>query len=1000
MIVTRGAWRATVIALTAIAASSAHAATITWSNSAGGNYTTAANWSSATVPASADDVVFSLNNTYSVLFPTGSNRTNRSARVSGGDVTFNIGGAARNYTLTGTLSQQDLVVGGTTPATLTLTNGKLATPSTRVGSTSGTTGTLNVSTGATLDSDTYFIEVGGSGTGTLNINNGGDVLAADVLLGAISGGNGTLSVTGSGSTLAGTGALTVGRFGSGTLDVSGGATVTTATGQLGSVAGSKGTATITGAGSQWTTTGDLHVGGSANGAGGTGDLSTTTAGAKLTVGGLLKVWDQGSVTITYNDFEVSSTGPSIPGASSARSVEITGGGHLTTDGGGLLAYGAGSTGTVTVTGPGSQWNLGGLSIGSSGAGSLAIQNGGVVTSSTGVFAYHDGSSGTVTVDGTGSQWNVSGDQDIGYGGTGNLAIRNGGVVTSNSSTLGVGAYTNTSGTATIAGAGSQWIISSSLVLGLNSAGSLEISDGGVVTNTDGYLGENTRGSGTASIAGAGSQWTNSGDLYVGGSASGIGGTGILDVNSGGLVNVGGLLKIWSLGTVNLNGGTLDVGTLTNSGTFNFTSGTLNLSSLGIGTAGPLSSNYTLGAGRNLNVANATTIDLGSTLTIDGGTFTTGSLVKNGTFQFLSGTMDLGTTPLELGAGDSFNLGAGSTFTNTGALTIDLGATFAINGGTFTAGSVALNGGSFRFNSGTLNLTNSGMTFGAGGLLGANVSLDATRQVSVSGNAIVSSGSSLSLNGGTLNVGQILGINAGGTVGGQGTFTGGSVVVHGTLNLTGNSVFQNGVVAVGDAAIGGGTGQINIADGTTTNFYGGVYANGDGISVGAGGEAIYHGYLGGSGTLDGAGTHTALGSVGPGNSPGTLTVNGDFVFGDSATFDVELAGPIAGTGYDVMDVSGEAWLDGTLAVSLLDGFTPAAGQSFDVLFAEVLHGTFGSSVLPDLGPNLRWEIHYLLDAEGVDTLRLSAQNVPVPGAVWMLISALGALGYARRRQRLH
>ncbi|MCK6371637.1 MAG: VPLPA-CTERM sorting domain-containing protein [Gammaproteobacteria bacterium] len=37
---------------------------------------------------------------------------------------------------------------------------------------------------------------------------------------------------------------------------------------------------------------------------------------------------------------------------------------------------------------------------------------------------------------------------------------------------------------------------------------------------------------------------------------------------------------------------------------------------------------------------------------------------------------------------------------------------------------------------------------------------------------------------------------------------------------------------------------------------------------------------------------------------------------------------------------------------------------------------------------------------MDTLRLSVQAVPVPAAVWMLLSALGALGYARRRQRLH
>jgi hypothetical protein len=41
--------------------------------------------------------------------------------------------------------------------------------------------------------------------------------------------------------------------------------------------------------------------------------------------------------------------------------------------------------------------------------------------------------------------------------------------------------------------------------------------------------------------------------------------------------------------------------------------------------------------------------------------------------------------------------------------------------------------------------------------------------------------------------------------------------------------------------------------------------------------------------------------------------------------IELAGTALGIGYDQLDVIGQLSLGGRLAVSLLNGFTPAAGQ---------------------------------------------------------------------------
>ena len=108
---------------------------------------------------------------------------------------------------------------------------------------------------------------------------------------------------------------------------------------------------------------------------------------------------------------------------------------MNSGGGGSIGLSAGSAGTVTVTGPGSTWNNspgGGLNIGSFGTGTLTVANGGVVINNTAFAAnigHGAGSLGTVTVTGAGSTWSNSSGVNIGKLGTGALTIANGGVVT-------------------------------------------------------------------------------------------------------------------------------------------------------------------------------------------------------------------------------------------------------------------------------------------------------------------------------------------------------------------------------------------------------------------------------------------------------------------------------------------------------------------------------------------------------------------------------------------
>lgn len=106
-------------------------------------------------------------------------------------------------------------------------------------------------------------------------------------------------------------------------------------------------------------------------------------------------------------------------------------------------------------------------------------------------------------------------------------------------------------------------------------------------------------------------------------------------------------------------------------------------------------------------------------------------------------------------------------------------------------------------------------------------------------------------------------------------------------------------------------------------------------------------LGGTGLL--TGDVTSDGTVAPGASAGTFAIDGDYAQGDDGALEIELAGTGDGE-FDVLEVSGDADLDGTIEVSLLDGFVPAVGDRFLVLTAGAVSGGFSVEELPDLGPD--------------------------------------------------
>jgi hypothetical protein len=64
--------------------------------------------------------------------------------------------------------------------------------------------------------------------------------------------------------------------------------------------------------------------------------------------------------------------------------------------------------------------------------------------------------------------------------------------------------------------------------------------------------------------------------------------------------------------------------------------------------------------------------------------------------------------------------------------------------------------------------------------------------------------------------------------------------------------------------------------------------------------------------------------------GTLTIAGDYTQLPTGQLTIRLGGVSAGTQYDQLVMSGTAVLAGTLALVLVNGFTPAGGAVFTVM----------------------------------------------------------------------
>jgi T5SS/PEP-CTERM-associated repeat protein len=213
--------------------------------------------------------------------------------------------------------------------------------------------------------------------------------------------------------------------------------------------------------------------------------------------------------------------------------------------------------------------------------------------------------------------------------------------------------------------------------------------------------------------------------------------------------------------------------------------------------------------------------------------------------------------------------------------------------------------------------------------------------------------------GTLNVGEAFNLSGALNIGQFGT---------GTMNVTGG-----GTVASTDGFIGvnpGSSGQITVSGANSTwansnslTVGGGSNANGR-LDVNDGGVVSVMGVLqvGNSGRLAGNGRIQGnvqnLGWIAPGisspTSVGTLHIDGNYAQGGEMF--VELA---AADSFDKLDIDGNITLGGRLNVSLLGGYSPQEGATFDILdWTGTQNGRFFNVQLPPLSGRVKWNTSQL------------------------------------------
>jgi len=836
------------------------------------------------------------------------------------------------------------------------------------------TGTVIVRDNATLAGQKLYVGFGDATNATVAIESGGQVSSKNDLFVIAKGTGATAHVTVTdASSRLDTGAMTVGENGHATLDIENQAVAMSGATTLGMNADSAGIAGVDNA--TWDITGALNVGESGQGLLDVRNGGLLSSGVARIGGAATEPRDRSRATVANPNSSWTLTGDmnvehGLLEVLDRGNVAATGSLNLLEDSaGGLIDSGASLTAASVLNN-----------------GVIDVRDGGVIQH---VASFANTLSGRVNIDAGTIRGGI-------FTNSGELAVTGGGDIEASSFTTG-----NVS-TTRIAGPGSSVISSGLFRNAAGPGGTFEIVDGALLQSVTGEVVSN----GHMDVAGPEAQFNVTTNLYVGGFASQDSGAGVVNIDPGGTVAVGDTLKLWTAGTVNINGGVLRLATLDLAGgAVNHNAGELAFTGdLRIGTGGPYAS-FTLNGLQTLTVEQTATIEALGSLTLDGGTFNTSRLVRIGIFQLNTGTFNLTGEDFTVGDGglfgDDVQFRAGQIMNVTNATDILDDGVLTLANGRFSAGTlrnageIRLDGNSSRLGGGTV--INSALIHGGG-------RIEADLKNGVVGEVRANNGGRLHFTGGeNSNFGRIE------SIGGEIEFDGHLVNEQGSGNIIGRDTrlrFDGGLQNDGGIGLSFGQsdvfgdidnrGLISVSGNSEVTFYDDFINNGT-TQISDGSTAVFFGSVSGGGVFSGTGTLFFEGDLAPGNSPGLLTVEPEVIYGTSHTLTIELGGTSRGVSYDAIDVIASATLNGTLEVVLIDGFNPVFGDEFEIIRAEVLSGNFSSFILPGLNGQLVWQSVLTQDPNGIDTFVLTA--VPLPGSLWLLISgSLVALRSGRTRRR--
>ena len=387
--------------------------------------------------------------------------------------------------------------------------------------------------------------------------------------------------------------------------------------------------------------------------------------------------------------------------------------------------------------------------------------------------------------------------------------------------------------------------------------------------------------------------------------------------------------------------------------------------------------------------------LGSKMLIVGGNNL--STTVSGTIQdggFLGG---IGGSLTKVGAGTLTLAGANPY---TGGTTISAGTVLTQNASALGTGPVAFGNGTALQVQNLLNVNGNWTVFpgaatvsggtvqtfgdfnlGGGGTLIANASFNVPGAAQINSSGLVVNnqftvGGDLGLNGseaiinGVLNVLGTASVNSSGlvvndqfTIGADLDLSGSEAIINGVLNVFGTAnVNSSGLVVNDQFTVGGGIDlagssaaivngvltspivNVNNVSSLIVNIAGTVAAN---VNVGPSALLALFGAINGNVTNAGIfqGTGVANGNVNngglvsPGTSIGKLTINGNYAQNASGTLRIEVAGSSPGQ-FDVLAVSGQASLAGTVQLVRVGGFNLSTGDQITFLTANNgVSGTF-------------------------------------------------------------